>query len=155
MPRMKRFPIFFYCLVVIALPTVLKLSLPPLVSFFADANAYRVVSITPRNLTITNGSTNRSVSLVGIHFPSPHWQAESLGVVQVVLRDGQESVFLAEVGGTPVVRLSNGILLQEVLLADGVAQVDAAFLSPVLRHRLEFAQDQARHNNRNIWGNDE
>lgn len=118
-----------------------------------DPNLYRVESIQQGVLRLQAPDRSyKAVRLAGLTM-SDRWQGQAEGVVLMVLNADGARVRLIDEGG--LIALPNGTLLQEVLLADGLAKLDANRLSSFprsIRDRLQKAEAAARAQHKNVWG---
>ena len=161
-------PIYLLWAIALSLPFVLKFSIPAILhgQRFAIAapvkSLYRVQAIQGHTLTMLalNGSTQQ-IQLAGLAPSSPRWQREATGILTLLLQASEGQVLIQTMphnpAGQPValVKLPNGTLLQQILLAQGLAKLDPQQLSnlpPDIQIALQQAQTSAQQEHKNIWG---
>ncbi|HEY9645097.1 MAG TPA: hypothetical protein V6C88_01940 [Chroococcidiopsis sp.] len=102
------------------------------------------------------------VHLVGLAPTNLHWKSEATGVLGMLVHDQPvvvQCVAQCQLGKTEeaLVRLTNGTLLQTILLTDGLGKIvpKALPLLPTsVAIALRSAQRSAQQQHRNIWGQD-
>lgn len=164
--RIKRWQVLL-CGVALGLPVALKLGIPAVLnspfaeSLMAVSKSDRVLSIDGTTLKVQHpgDSTPRAVQLAGIAPSSSHWQAEAGGVLAALVEanQGRASVeILGQSDGKEIalVKLPNGMTLQQVLLEDGVAKLNDSTLGSLPSAEvtvLQEAQASAKAQRKNIW----
>jgi endonuclease YncB( thermonuclease family) len=99
----------------------------------------------------------RTFHLAGLKPVAPIWQNQANSVAMMLIGASQNQVdiqFLAPDSPLALVRLPNGTLLQEILLAQGIAEFDPNQKNlPVdVAHALQQAQLTAQQQHKNLWG---
>lgn len=121
------------------------------------------ISLKP-TLTLTVRSPEKSaikVRLIGLQVANEQWQSQAAGEITLLLKASNAQVALLNVRSikpgevAAIVALLNGTLLQEILLADGLAKLDPAqlpYLPQQTTQELQQAQAQAKAHRKNAWG---
>ena len=161
-------PVYLLWAIALSLPFLLKFSIPAILHGQRLAIAapvesfYSVESIQGHTLTLLkpDGSTQR-IQLAGLAPSSPRWQTEATGVLTLLLQASAGKVSIQTVHRIQarqtlaLVALPNGTLLQQILLAQGVAKLDRQQLSdlpPDVQIALQQAQESAQQEHKNSWG---
>lgn len=152
---------FMLCATLLLAPLGLKLgTLPTLhgmvqlgwLQVSEPQDLYRVASIQQGVFLLQAPDRSfKQVRLAGLTI-GDRWQGQADGVVLMLLNATGVRVRLIHERG--LIALPNGTLLQEVLLADGLAKLDAKSLASFpqsIRDRLQKAQTAARAQHKNIW----
>lgn len=100
---------------------------------------------------------SRTFQLAGLKPITPIWQAQANSVAMMLIQASQNQVdiqFLPPDSSLAIVRLPNGTLLQEILLAQGLAELDSTQkdLPTDIAHALQQAQLTAQQQHKNFWG---
>lgn len=100
---------------------------------------------------------SRTFQLAGLKPIAPVWQAQANSVAMMLIGASQNQVdiqFLTPKSSLAIVRLPNGTLLQEILLAQGLAELDSSqkHLPTDIAHALQQAQLSAQQQYKNFWG---
>ncbi|NJP12559.1 MAG: hypothetical protein HC866_26385 [Leptolyngbyaceae cyanobacterium RU_5_1] len=170
---MKRQFLVLYAIAIL-LPVSLKLILPVLVVAGGQRRQISVLnhatqaldtveSIHGNVLTVRglDGST-RQVQLAGLAALNSRWQQEATGVLASLIQASQGQIAVIATHPAPagkefaLMRLPNGTLIQQVLLAEGLAKLDVQQvfgLPSNLRTVLQQAQTSAQQQHKNLWGN--
>ena len=121
----------------------------------------QVVSVQGSTLSVkVPGQSPQTIQLAGIAPADKHWQEETTGVISALLESTRGQVSVNTMGRSPsgeasaLVELPNGTTLQQVLLEDGVAQLDNDSLSRFpadVSAKLQAAQAAAQSQHKNIW----
>lgn len=102
----------------------------------------------------------KTIDLAGLTIGDEYWQAESNGVIATLMASTHGQVSVDPVGKTTagdpldLVALPNGTTLQQILLEDGVAKVDAPQIQELPQSvvtTLKKAQTTAQAQHKNIW----
>jgi endonuclease YncB( thermonuclease family) len=116
------------------------------------------------NLRLTVRTPEKSVikvRLIGLQAANEQWQSQAAGEIALLLKASNAQVFLLNVQPikpgaiSAIIALPNGTLLQEILLADGLAKLDPAqlpHLSQQTTQGLQQAQAKAKAQRKNVWG---
>ena len=157
-----KLPYFVLCATLLLAPLGLKLGAVPLlhqvegldwIKVSKDPNLYRVESIERGVIQLQAPDRSaKQVRLAGLTI-GDRWRGQADGVLLMVLNAAGARVTLIDEGD--LIALPNGTLLQEVLLADGLAQLDTESLPSFpqsIRDRLQKAEATARAQHKNIWG---
>lgn len=116
------------------------------------------------NLTLTVRSPEKSVikvRLIGLQSATERWQSQAAGAIALLLKASNAQVAFFNVQPikpgeiAAIVTLPNGTLLQEILLADGLAKLDfppLARLPQETAQRLQHTEAQAKAQRKNVWG---
>lgn len=99
----------------------------------------------------------RTIQLAGLKPIAPVWQDQANSVAMMLIHASQNQVdiqFLTTNSSLALVRLPNGTLLQEILLAQGLAELDPnqKDLPIDVVHALQQAQLTAQQQHKNFWG---
>lgn len=150
------------CATLLFAPLGLKLGAVPIlhqmeqlgwINVSEDQSFYKVEAIEQGVLRLqAPDRSHKQVRLVGLTM-SDRWRGQAEGVLLMVLNAAGARVRL--MGEQGLIALPNGTLLQEVLLADGLAKLDAKSLPTFpqsIRDRLQKAETAARAQHKNIWG---
>lgn len=150
------------CATLLLAPLGLKLGAVPLlhqmeglswIKVSEDQTLYKVESIEQGVLMLQAPDRSyKQVRLAGLTI-GDRWQGQAEGVLLMVLNAAGARVRLIDERG--LIALPNGTLLQEVLLADGLAKLDAKSfpsLPQTIRDRLRKVEATARAQHKNIWG---
>lgn len=150
------------CATLLLAPLGLKLGAVPLlhqmeglswIKVSEDQTLYKVESIEQGVLMLqAPDRSHKQVRLAELTI-SDRWRGQAEGVLLMVLNAGGARVRLIDKQG--LIALPNGTLLQEVLLADGLAQLEAKSLHlfpQSIRDRLQKAEATARAQHKNVWG---
>lgn len=118
--------------------------------------SYGIESVNRGTLTLYHPDGSQSQArLTGLAPSSARWQNEATGVLAIVLRASQGRVAIEQTApGLVVAKLSNGTMLQRILLSSGVAKTDPEQLArlPVAEAALlRSAEFSAQQQNKNIW----
>ena len=164
--RIKRWQALL-CGVALGLPVALKLGIPAALnspfaeSLMATSESARVLSIDGTTLKIEypGDGTPRAIQLAGVAPSSSHWQAEAGGVIAALIGANQGRASVEVIGQSDgkeiaLVKLPNGMTLQQVLLEDGVAKLDDSTLGSLPSAdvaMLQKAQASAKAQHKNIW----
>jgi len=100
---------------------------------------------------------SRTFQLAGLKPIVPVWQTQANSVAMMLIQASQNQVdiqFLTPDSSLAIVRLPNGTLLQEILLAQGLAELDPSQkdLPTDVAHALQQAQLTAQQQHKNFWG---
>lgn len=118
-----------------------------------NPNLYRVESIEGGVLRLQSPDLAfKQVRLAGLTI-GDRWRGQADGVVLMLINAAGARVKLIDEQG--FIALPNGTLLQEVLLADGLAKLNAKSLPlfpQSIRDRLQKAETAARAQHKNVWG---
>jgi hypothetical protein len=100
---------------------------------------------------------DRTFQLAGLKPIAPNWQAQANSVAMMLIQASQNQVdiqFLPPDSSLGLVRLPNGTLLQEILLAQGLTELDSTQkdLPTDVTHALQQAQLSAQQQHKNFWG---
>jgi hypothetical protein len=100
---------------------------------------------------------SRTFLLAGLKPIAPVWQDQANSVAMMLIQASQNQVdiqFLTPKSSLAIVRLPNGTLLQEILLAQGLAELDPnqKDLPIDVTHALQQAQLTAQQQHKNFWG---
>lgn len=100
---------------------------------------------------------SRTFQLAGLKPVALVWQAQANSVAMMLIQASQNQVdiqFLPPNSSLALVRLPNGTLLQEILLAQGLAELDPnqKTLPTDVAHALHKAQLTAQQQHKNFWG---
>jgi endonuclease YncB( thermonuclease family) len=161
-------PIYLLWAIALSLPFVLKFSLPAILHGQRLAIAapnesfYRVQTIQGHTLTVVapNGSTQQ-IQLAGLASSPSRWQREATGILTLLLHASEGQVSIQTMSPNPagqtvaLVKLPNGTLLQQILLAQGLAKLDPhqrSDLPPDVQIALQQAQASAQKEHKNAWG---
>jgi endonuclease YncB( thermonuclease family) len=161
-------PIYLLWAIALSLPFALKFGIPAIlhdqrISIAAPVESfYSVEFIQGHTLTLLqpNGSTQR-IQLAGLAPSSPRWQAEATGVLTLLLQASDGKVSIQTMHRTQarqtvaLVALPNGTLLQQILLAQGLAKLDRQQISdlpPDIQIVLQQSQASAQQEHKNTWG---
>lgn len=99
--------------------------------------------------------------MAGLAPSSPRWQAEATGVLTLLLQASDGKVSIQTMHSTQarqtvaLVALPNGTLLQQILLAQGLAKLDRQQISdlpPDIQIVLQQSQASAQQEHKNTWG---
>jgi endonuclease YncB( thermonuclease family) len=159
--------IYLMWAIALLLPIGLKSVIPALLheqNTLAASNSsfYTVQEIAGNHLTVhaPNGST-QSIQLAGLAPLPAHWQHEMTGVLSSLLQASGGQVSVTVITDTPrgqtsaLVKLPNGMLVQTILLAEGLAKLDRQQLSnlpPDVQTSLQQIQASAQQQHKNVWG---
>lgn len=101
--------------------------------------------------------SSRTFQLAGLKPIAPVWQVQANSVAMMLIEASNKPVdvqFLPPNSSLALVRLPNGTLLQEILLAQGLAELDPnqKDLPTDVAHALQQAQLTAQQQHQNFWG---
>jgi hypothetical protein len=162
-------PYLVLCATLLLAPLGLKLGTVPMLHGIEqlgwlhvseDQSLYRVESIQRGVLSLqATDRSHKQVQLAGLTM-GDRWQGQADGVVLMVLNAAGARVRLVHEQNIrsgesrAIIALPNGTLLQEVLLADGLAKLDTQALPSLpqtITDRLQKAEASARAQHKNIW----
>jgi endonuclease YncB( thermonuclease family) len=161
-------PIYWLWAIALSLPFVIKFSIPAILHgqrlaiATSSESFYRVQSIQGHTLTVAapKGSTQQ-IQLAGLASSPYRWQREATGILTLLLQASEGQVSIQTMPHNPagqtgaLVQLPNGALLQQILLAQGLAKLDPhqrSDLPPDIQIALQQAQTSAQQEHKNIWG---
>lgn len=136
---------------------------PFIKSQISSAYTVKVIALKP-NLMLTVHTPEKSsitVRLLGLQAANEQWQSQQAGTIAMLLQASNVQVALLNIQPikprevAAIVALPNGTSLQEVLLEDGLAELEPSQLSQLPQdttQRLQQAETEARKQRKNIWG---
>lgn len=100
---------------------------------------------------------SQTFQLAGLNPIAPVWQDQANSVAMMLIQASHNQVdvqFLPSNSSLAIVRLPNGTLLQEILLPQGLAELDSTQkdLPTDIAHALKQAQLSAQQQHKNFWG---
>lgn len=164
-------PLFYVCVAALLLPFGSKLSTPLLLPLAAQlwqhssssaAKPHDTVESINAGIWTIRGSDQslRLVKLAGVSPIESEWQAQTNGVIAILLQSSQQQIDLTVIHTDKnvkhaIVSLPNGTSIQQVLITDGLAKLDEAQLEQLpeqTKQALQHAQLLAQQQRKNLWG---